>query len=81
MSSDLGKSAPQSVYCTPAWAPWLKQIEIWFNGITEKAFPRGTFKGVRAPNAETDHLVQHHIPTAEPFVWTATADSILAKIQ
>ncbi|MEW6569024.1 MAG: IS630 family transposase, partial [Chloroflexota bacterium] len=28
-----------------------------------------------------DHFVQHYNAGASPFVWTATADSILAKVE
>jgi putative transposase len=28
-----------------------------------------------------EHFVQHYNPQAEPFAWTATADSILAKLE
>jgi putative transposase len=69
------------VHYTPTYASWLNQVEIWFNLITQKAIRRGTFKSVKDLVAKIDHFVQHYNPTAKPFVWTATADSILAKIQ
>ena len=69
------------VHYTPTYASWLNQVEIWFNLITQKAIRRGTFKSVKDLIAKIDRFVQHYNPTAEPFVWTATADSILAKIQ
>ena len=31
--------------------------------------------------AKIDHFVAHHNQNCKPFVWTATADSILAKLQ
>lgn len=77
----LAAHARYHVHYTPTYASWLNQVEIWFNLITQKAIRRGTFKSVKDLIAKIDHFVQHYNPKAEPFAWTATADSILAKIQ
>jgi len=69
------------VHYTPTYASWLNQVEIWFNLITQRAIRRGTFRSVKDLIAKIDLFVQRYNPTAKPFVWTATADSILAKIQ
>ena len=42
---------------------------------------RGTFSSVKHLNAKIDHFVQYYKPGAESFVWTATADSIIAKLE
>jgi len=69
------------VHLTPTCASWLNQVEIWFNIITQQAIRRGTFRSVRDLTMKIDHFVQSHNSKAQPFVWTATADSILAKIK
>jgi putative transposase len=69
------------VHYTPTYASWLNQVEIWFNLITQRAIRRGTFRSVKDLITKIDLFVQRYNPTAKPFVWTATADSILAKIQ
>ena len=69
------------VHLTPTYASWLNQVEIWFNVITQQAIRRGTFRSVKDLAAKIDHFVQHHNAQAQPFTWTATADSILAKIK
>jgi len=66
---------------TPTYASWLNQIEIWFNIITQKAIRRGTFKSVKDLVLKIDQFVQHYNAHTQPFVWTATADSILDKIK
>jgi len=66
---------------TPTYASWLNQVEIWFNIITQKAIRRGTFRSVKALIAKIDHFVQHSNAHTQPFVWTATADSILQKVK
>ncbi len=65
---------------TPTSASWLNQVERFFAEITRDAIRRGTFKNV--PELETtinDYLAKHN-ETASPFVWTATADEILEKV-
>jgi len=69
------------VHLTPTYASWLNQVEIWFNLITQQAIRRGTFRSVKDLAAKIDYFVHHHNAQAQPFIWTATADSILAKIK
>jgi putative transposase len=69
------------VHFTPTYASWLNQVEIWFNRITQQAIRRGTFRSVRELVEKIDSFVHSSNANARPFVWTATADSILAKVQ
>jgi len=69
------------VHFTPTYASWLNQVEIWFNRITQQAIRRGTFRSVKELVAKIDAFVQRSNARATPFVWTATADSIFAKLQ
>lgn len=69
------------VHYTPTYASWLNQVEIWFNIITQRAIRRGTFRSVGDLVARIDDFVHHYNRRCHPFVWTATADSILDKIE
>jgi putative transposase len=69
------------VHYTPTYSSWLNQVEIWFNIITQRAIRRGTFKSVKELVAKIDDFVAKYNKTSHPFVWTATADSILQKIR
>jgi putative transposase len=69
------------VHFTPTYASWLNQVEIWFNRITQQAIRRGTFGSVKELVEKIDAFVRSSNATARPFVWTATADSIFAKLQ
>ena len=69
------------VHFTPTYASWLNQVEIWFNPITQQAIRRGTFSSVKELVAKIDHYVQNSNRHAQPFVWTATAESIFAKVE
>ncbi len=68
------------VHYTPTYASWLNQVEIWFSIITQKAIRRGTFKKVKDLIANIETFTDHYNSTSRPFVWTATAESILAKV-
>ena len=69
------------VHFTPTYASWLNQVEIWFNRITQQAIRRGTFRSVKELIEKIDHYVQNSNREAQPFVWTATADTIFAKVE
>lgn len=69
------------VHYTPTYASWLNQVEIWFNIITQRAIRRGTFRSVGDLVARIDDFVHRYNRQCRPFVWTATADSILDKIE
>jgi transposase len=66
---------------TPVGSSWINQIETWFGIITKQAIRRGTFTSVTALIRRIRDYVEHWNADAEPFVWTATADEILAKVR
>jgi len=69
------------LHFTPTYSSWLNQVERWFGLITQQAIRRGSFRNVRELVAKIEHYVKHYNEHKRPFVWTATADSILKKIQ
>ncbi len=69
------------VHFTPTYASWLNQVEIWFNIITQRAIRRGTFRSVKALVTKINQFVETHNSNTRPFVWTATANSILEKVR
>jgi putative transposase len=68
------------VHFTPTYSSWLNQVEIWFNIITQRAIRRGTFRSVRDLVIHIERFVHRYNRRCHPFVWTATPDSILEKI-
>jgi putative transposase len=77
----LGARPRFHVHFTPTYASWLNQVEIWFHRITQRAIRRGTFRSVKELVTKIDQFAEHDNHNARPFVWTATADSIFAKVQ
>ena len=69
------------VHYTPTYASWLNQVEIWFRRISQQAIRRGSFRSVRELVGKIEYFVQTYNSKARPFAWTATADSILAKVR
>lgn len=69
------------IHFTPTYSSWLNQVEIWFNIITQKAIRRGSFSSVGELVERIRHFTDAYNPHARPFMWTATADSIIQKIQ
>jgi putative transposase len=69
------------VHYTPTYSSWLNQVEIWFHIITQRAIRRGTFRSVRDLIEKIESFVQHYNRRCHPFAWTATADSILEKLE
>jgi len=69
------------IHYTPTYSSWLNQVEIWFNIITQKAIRRGTFRSVKNLKDKIQLFVDKYNTHSKPFMWTATADSILAKLE
>jgi len=57
----------------------LNQVERWFALLSQRAIRRGSFRSVKDLVDKIDSFVQHYNRSHRPFVWTATADSILEK--
>ena len=68
------------LHFTPTYASWLNQVERFFALITQRAIRRGSFVSVADLVRKIDRFVQHHNANAAPFIWTATAHSILEKV-
>ncbi|MFB9307566.1 IS630 family transposase, partial [Kibdelosporangium philippinense] len=66
---------------TPKGSSWINQIEIWFGIITRQAIRRGTFTSVKVLIGQIRDYINHWNAKAKPFIWTATAEEILAKVR
>jgi len=66
---------------TPTSSSWLNQVERWFRDLTDKNLRRGTFDSVPELVASIEAYLNAHNSDPTPYVWTATAESILAKVR
>jgi putative transposase len=69
------------IHFIPTYSSWLNQVERFFALVTDKTIRRGSFTSVKELVDKVDHFVTQHNKVCKPFVWTATADSILAKLE
>ncbi len=69
------------LHYTPTYASWLNQVEIGFHLITRQAVRRDSFRKESELIERIERYTAQWNANAHPFVWTATADSILAKIK
>lgn len=77
----LARRPRYHIHYTPTYASWLNQVERWFGIITQQAIRRGTFSSVKQLIHKITQFVDNHNTQTSPFIWTATADSILAKVE
>jgi len=68
------------VHFTPTYGSWLNLVERWFAELTNKQLRRGVHRGVRELEAAIREFIDAHHEAPTPFVWTKTADAILASI-
>ena len=68
------------VHFTPTYASWLNLVERWFSELTMKQIRRGAFRSVPQLKAAIQTFIDAHHSNPKPFVWTKTADEILASI-
>ncbi len=67
------------VHFTPTHASWMNLVEVWFGIVERQAIRRGVFTSVKDLNAKIRGFIDGWNDRAHPFVWTKTADQILAK--
>jgi transposase len=68
------------VHFTPTSASWLNLVERWFAELTTKKLRRGTHTSVRQLNADIRAWIDTWNDNPRPYIWTKTADQILASI-
>ena len=68
-----------SCHFTPTHASWMNLVEVWFGIVERQAIRRGVFKSVKDLNAKIRAFIDGWNDRAHPFVWTKTAEHILAK--
>ncbi len=68
------------VHFTPTCGSWINLVERWFAELTNKRIRRGVFRSVKELEAAIREYIAVHNENPKPFVWTRTADQILASI-
>ena len=68
------------MHFTPTSSSWLNMVERFFRDITDKRIRRGVFKSVAELKAAINEYIETHNAKPKPFIWTAKASDILAKV-
>jgi transposase len=77
----LTKRPRYHLHFTPTSASWLNLVERWFVELDRKQIKRGSHRSTRALIAAVMEYLALSNEAPRPFVWTKTADEILASIE
>jgi hypothetical protein len=64
----------------PTSASWLNAVENFFSKITRQRIRRGVFRSIAELQTAINAYLAEHNASPKPFVWTKSADAILAKL-
>lgn len=76
----LAKHPRFHMHFTPTSASWLNMVERFFRDLSEQQLQRGVFHNVAELVQTIEHYVEQHNRGPKPFIWTARASDILAKV-
>jgi transposase len=76
----LARNTRFHVHFTPTSASWSNMVERFFRDVSEHSLRRGVFKSVDAVVQTLQRHIARHNDDPKPFIWTATASDILAKV-
>jgi len=64
----------------PTSSSWLNMVERFFRELTTKRIRRGSFTSVTELTAAISAYIDEHNENPLPYIWTATAESIIEKV-
>lgn len=68
------------LHFTPTSSSWLNLVECWFSLLTARQLKRGRFRSTYSLEAAIRNYIAENNAQPRPFVWTKTADEILASV-
>jgi len=76
----LAKHPRVHMHFTPTSSSWLNMVERFFRDLTVNRLRRGVFRSVGELEDAIRGYIDHHNRSPKPFIWTARANDILAKV-
>lgn len=76
----LAKHRRFKLHFTPTSSSWLNLVERWFRELSHKKLKRGVFHSVDDLIAEIESFLRVYNGEPKPFVWTASVEAILEKV-
>jgi len=77
----LAKRPRFHVHYTPTYSSWLNLVERWFAVLSERKIKRASHRSTRELERDIRAFLQHTNEHPKPFIWTKSADQILASIR
>jgi transposase len=68
------------LHFTPTSGSWLNLVERWFAELTRRKLRRSTHHSVKELETDVNAWIKAWNDDPKPFVWTKTADEILANL-
>ena len=68
------------LHFTPTGASWINLVERWFAALTDKHLRRGVHRSTSELELAIRHYIDFTNAHPKPFIWTKTADEILASV-
>ncbi len=65
---------------TPTYSSWLNLVERWFAELTERQLRRSSHRSTLALERDIRDFIQAHNDDPKPYIWTKSADQILASV-
>ena len=56
-------------------------VERFFRDLSEQRLKRGVFKSIEDLTRTVHEYIEHQNEDPKPFIWTATATDLLAKVK
>jgi len=75
----LARHPRWTFHFTPTSASWLNAVETFFSALTRRRLKRGVFRSIVDLQAAINRYIAEHNVDPKPFVWTKTAEAILAN--
>jgi transposase len=66
---------------TPTSSSWLNMVERFFRDLTQNRLRRGVFRDIPELVEAVEGYIEKHNERPKPFIWTAKASDILAKVK
>jgi transposase len=76
----LAKRPRFHLHFTPTSSSWINMVERWFGLLTQRQIRRGVHRSTLALEAAIENYIAITNEQPKPFVWTKSADEILASV-
>jgi transposase len=76
-----GTPSRVTFHFTPTSCSWANAVEGWFAKLTRQRLKRGVFTSIVELQTGINRFIAEANDKPKPFVWTKSADAILAAVQ